>query len=84
MRATSRGGLVLAASLALAATLAGPGCGHKCGPGTYQDGDQCAAGMEVSCGPGTVASGGQCVPADGGGDEAEASAGPAAGAEGRP
>jgi len=67
MRATSRGGLVLAVSLALAATLASPGCGQECGAGTYQDGDRCVAGMEIACGPGTVAAGGQCVPADGGG-----------------
>jgi hypothetical protein len=60
-------GVVVAASLALVAALASPGCNRDCGPGTYQDGDQCVAGMEVSCGPGTVAQGGQCVPADGGG-----------------
>jgi hypothetical protein len=67
MRAPSRGGLVLAVSLALAASLGGSGCGQQCGAGTYQQGDQCVAGMELSCGPGTVAQGGQCVPADGGG-----------------
>jgi hypothetical protein len=67
MRATCYVGLLAAASLALVAAFAIPACGRECGPGTYQDGDQCVAGMEVACGPGTVAAGGQCVPADGGG-----------------
>ena len=67
MHATSRGGLVVAVSLALAAPLASLGCSQECGAGTYKDGDRCVAGMEIPCGPGTVASGGQCVPSDGGG-----------------
>ncbi|MBI5479412.1 MAG: hypothetical protein HY906_11175 [Deltaproteobacteria bacterium] len=67
MRVSCYVGVICAASLALVASLASLGCSRDCGPGTYQEGDHCAAGMRVPCGPGTVEEAGVCV-STGGGD----------------